>query len=1199
MTDSVYGEIMEDGCDLGKTFEETLPTMEDQETAYEGKFTWQINNWFALQHNKYTSPRVRIGDYDWNILLFPSGNHNKGVAVYLAPHPEETTDDVTGEVKPVNPDWHCCAQFAIAFSRPCADASVHVINRSYHRFNGSDTDWGFANVIEPNHLKYPTRGRPQPLLNDGAINITAYVRVLKDPTGVLWHNFINYDSKKETGYVGFKNQGATCYLNSLLQSYFFTKLFRKLVYEIPTEKESPNNSVPMALQRSFYQMQVSNDPLDTLELTRSFGWDSGDAFTQHDVQELNRILMDRLENRMKGTPVEGALNDLFVGKMKSYIRCINIDYESSRVEDFWDLQMNVKNLKGLEESFKNYIEIELMNGENQYAAQDHGLQDAEKGVIFESFPPVLHLQLKRFEYDFNYDQLVKINDRYEFPETIDVSPFLDKNSPQLNELDAHTYNLHGVLVHAGDISTGHYYTMIRPDIKDEWYRFDDERVWKVTKKQAFDENFGLERLPEEKIRAMTREQYQEYILARHTSAYMLVYIRKDREEELLQPVTNEDVPNHIIARVEKENEARIAREKELREAHLYLNVKIHTLSNFIHFEGLETIPNPIFKFSYDSLNDGEEQPTVLKIERTKTLTELYKEIKDLLNISSDVDIRCWKMTLRQNSTLRVSKYLKVDNTTDQETNEEDELTLEEILILNDDNQTMQTCDLFVEEPYLELSYLLQLKEEGTIKFQGITNELIDDIRTNLGMYIKTCPIPKYNEHDNLIFLKQFDVKRQKLLGFGHIIKSPLDNITDLVNEISQITGQDVADLSLFEEINAGNIAMIPEDSQFITAELGTGDIISFETSSNEINDKGDYPVYDNLIDYYKFLEHRVKLRFSKSVESQEEYIDENSPMKTFDIWISAYVPYETLSQIVSNEIGCDPEYLKLFAIYSNGRYALKSNSILNDFLIKDFDCSSIPPFEYEVLSIPLKEFEHLRPIKFYWLKNSYIHFQCVEFEVPGTCTLNEFLDKIQQKIGISDEEKTKTLLWTNNNFKFEMVLTDDIIFKQIPRSSLIFGRVLPEELSLLNQRQVIENSDISDTSSTTPEIDMDDSTSILQRMIPQGKIVVVTQYFKELENRHGISFLFRILPDEKFPDTKERLHKQFGLGQKEFSKIKLSVLVTRGHKLSLKTLSGYTDEEMDRIILFDKMNDWDSIVMDHPDRLRSHSSGDRPMFIKN
>lgn len=66
------------------------------------------------------------------------------------------------------------------------------------------------------------------MIEEDTVNITVYVRHVEDETGVLWHNFTNYDSKKETGFVGLKNQGATCYLNSLLQSLYFTNAFRKV-----------------------------------------------------------------------------------------------------------------------------------------------------------------------------------------------------------------------------------------------------------------------------------------------------------------------------------------------------------------------------------------------------------------------------------------------------------------------------------------------------------------------------------------------------------------------------------------------------------------------------------------------------------------------------------------------------------------------------------------------------------------------------------------------------------------------------------------------------------------------------------------------------------------------------------------------------------------------------------------------------------
>ena len=102
-----------------------------------------------------------------------------------------------------------------------------------------------------------------------------------------------------------------------------------------------------------------------------------------------------------------------------------------------------------------------------------------------------------------------------------------------------------------------------------------------------------------------------------------------------------------------------------------------------------------------------------------------------------------------------------------------------------------------------------------------------------------------------------------------------------------------------------------------------------------------------------------------------------------------------------------------------------------------------------------------------------------------------------------------------------------------------------------------------------------------------------------MENKHGISFLFNLIPNEYFPETRRRLHQKFGLGQKEFSKIKLGILFTTPQGKSFKSLQNYTEEELDKMVLFDIMSNLDTIFMDHPDRLRSHISHDRPMVIKN
>jgi ubiquitin carboxyl-terminal hydrolase 7 len=69
---------------------------------------------------------------------------------------------------------------------------------------------------------------------------------------------------------------------------------------MPTrEDEQPGDSLPLALQSLFFKLQYGAAPPSTKDLTRSFGWSSLEAFQQHDVQELNRVLCEKLEEKMK------------------------------------------------------------------------------------------------------------------------------------------------------------------------------------------------------------------------------------------------------------------------------------------------------------------------------------------------------------------------------------------------------------------------------------------------------------------------------------------------------------------------------------------------------------------------------------------------------------------------------------------------------------------------------------------------------------------------------------------------------------------------------------------------------------------------------------------------------------------------------------------------------------------------------------
>jgi len=425
------------------------------------------------------------------------------------------------------------------------------------------------------------------------------------------------EPKEKTGYVGLKNQGATCYMNSMLQSLYHIPAFRRIVYNMATSgTEDAKVSIPLNLQRLFCKMQLSESPCSTKALTTSFGWGDMDTIMQHDVQEFSRVLMTNLENKMKGTELEHSIAGLFRGKTRSFIRCKNVEYETSKIEEFYDLQMDVKGCPHLLDSFKKYTETEELSGDNQYNADNFGKQDAIMGVEFVEFPPILHIHLRRFEYDFDYERMIKINDSIVFPAEIDLSPFLSSDSEQK---DPQVYELFGVLVHHGSAGFGHYYAFLRTSGDKQWYEFDDSSVSKATFNQAVINNYG-----------------QSKGKGSSFSGYMLVYVRKSEIESIFSPIAEVSIPQHLRDFFHNWNEAKKNKAAQ-KEAD----------SNFVHFQ-LFTDDD----IRHQTMNrkagfSDIECATTLKIEKNKTIEELYNDVSTALNFPSG-ELRLWLTTYSKN-----------------------------------------------------------------------------------------------------------------------------------------------------------------------------------------------------------------------------------------------------------------------------------------------------------------------------------------------------------------------------------------------------------------------------------------------------------------------------------------------------------------------------------------------------------------------
>ncbi|KAL2152444.1 hypothetical protein VTH82DRAFT_5628 [Thermothelomyces myriococcoides] len=1039
--------------------------------------TWTVEGWRSLL-KKERGPIFHAGGYPWRILLFPFGNNVPDQCSIYLEHGFEPNN--------VPEDWSCCVQFALVLWNK-NHPHIFYQHSAHHRFTKEESDWGFTRFLETRKMFTPVwENSDRPLVENECANISAYVRVVEDETGVLWHNFNNYDSKKETGYVGLKNQGATCYLNSLLQSLYFTNAFRKAIYRIPTQEDESMQNSAYTLQRLFYQLQTSNTAVGTNELTKSFGWETRHIFEQQDVQELSRKLMERMEEKMKGTEFEKALPQLFSGKIKTYISCINVPYESSRIEDFWDVQLNVSGNRNLQESFQDYIQVEKLDGENQYFAGDqYKLQDANKGVIFQSFPDVLHLQLKRFQYDIQRDAMMKINDRYEFPEEFDVSPYLDKDADRSEPWE---YQLHGVLVHSGDLNAGHYYAFIKPNKEGWWYKYDDDKVTKATKREVLEENFGGPfKLPNGQMRTFGNKKGP---IMRPNSAYMLVYIRKSRLDKVLCPVTEEDTPEHLRKRFAEEYALREARRKEREEQHLYLGVKAVTQATFQQHGSIDLT-------NFDATPDTDPAaPRYYRLLRTAPTQELVNKIA--ADIGRDPKhVRLWIMVNRQNKTVRPDQPVMDLRPTVEETYSRAQAHKDQALRV-----------------WVEVAE--EFNPDGTAAWPTHAPGLAN------GAVVKNDLI--------LLFLKQFDADAQELRGIGHIYMSKEKKVEELIPVIMKKMGWEKLGsdekIQLWEEIKPNMIEGLKGKQTLKMAELQDGDIICFQRmherkSKNDKQSSEEVKSLDRSEDareYYDFLLHRRVVWFRAHPQKCDP-----ETYKDFELVLNSKISYDKLSEKVGEKLGVEPTHLRFYTVNAssgNPRPPVKrgQNQTLQNILsppgygLQTMNQRNDALF-FEVLEMSLAELETKKSIRITLLSEGITKEEQFDILVPKNGQVKDLISCLTTKAKIPSEEEAGPIrVYEVSSHKF---------FRELERSYPVIS--INDYSTVIAERIPAEEADAE-----------------------EKELISVFQFHGEPSKAHGIPFRFLLKEGEVFSETKKRLEKRTGLKGKSFEKIKFAV-VRRAH----------------------------------------------------